>query len=81
MSILPVGVRSAPVGYYWSLQVVLTTEIFHWKHLRYYTDETITYIDELCLREESRTQCMVVPCGGIYKVGTDNYYRDSILVY
>lgn len=33
-------------GYYWFLQLVLATEMFHWKHLRYHPDETIKYLDE-----------------------------------
>lgn len=46
MPIHPIGVRSIPLDYCWSLQVALTTELFHWKPLRYYPDETITYMDE-----------------------------------
>lgn len=39
------------LGYYWFLQLVLDTEIFHWKHLRYYPDETIKYLDETLPKE------------------------------
>jgi len=39
------------LGYYWFLQLVLATEMFHWKHLRYYSHETIKYLDETLCKE------------------------------